>query len=278
MKAGFLVLHILVLCLVNVVQAQNNIENAQVKLPETSTVATQPADHRLYKGLNIFVNGGASVMSNTIEGVGMNSKMPSTFGSNYGGEINYGLSDSNTNVYFRHSISSVRYEDVAGATPSSFNQKNARTDVGFNIGLVNGTDNGIPTFGLGYYYAERSSDRVSPAVIAASYIAGPTVSLGYTNTLSSKTFYESGITIGFSNYFQESNTVTGRYKFGISSILNLKVAYVYTENVDLAVGIQINYDSVSFSGSGTGAESRGISDASEQFVNYMVPFELRLKL
>ncbi len=238
---------------------------------------TPSLDPRTYPGLNIMFNGGSSMMWSEVAGTGMSAKSPKTLGTNYGGKMSYGLSENPITLFASYQNYTVKHQDASGVTPNAFEQIHTRTEVGFLLReKVNPTE-AYYSFGLGYYYENRETTRITPVVSAGAQLSGPMLLLGLTHGYGAKTFGELDFSLGFPNAFREINTITGQYSFGLSSVLSYKFIYQYTDDLDFGLGVIGKYDITKFSGTSTGTSGRGVSDATENFTNITVPIELRIK-
>lgn len=250
---------------------------AQQSATPAAPAAAGGADVRVYQGFGLRINGGPDMVSSQVAGTGLNASTPKSFGTNYGGTMTYGLSSAPVIMFGSYESYTAKHEDVAGVTPNSFNQTHVRSDIGFLAHENVSPSEGFFQAGLGYFFEVRETDRMSPVVAAGQQLSGPTALLGYTSGTGGKSFCELNASFGFPNAFKEQNTVSGNYSFGLSSTLSFKVVYVYTEQLDLSIGLLGKYDVVQYSGTGSGISSRGVADASETFTSVAVPFELRFK-
>ena len=141
----------------------------------------------------------------------------------------------------------------------------------FDLGVIKNLEN-ASRFTLSAQWRERNATASNPNRYLPHYQSmGIRLGLECDKTFSGLWKLESGAGIYLPLYFDERSDKTGQLKFSLMPELNLDLVYVVNPSIDFSIGAKVLLEKLYYTGSG----ARGVSEAKEEYINFILPIELR---
>lgn len=229
--------------------------------------AGSPTSHKL----NLTVGGifGAGGASYNLTSQGFNVYLPLSFGTLAGAFAGYKIVDSAFKFEMIYTNQRTSFSNISSVSPSNLSV--SVDDYSFGAGFDLSS---VWSVYAGYRFKNRSATRTTPQDVVSSVVSsGPWGAAEYGRGVNETDKIKVRLSAFFPNYYDETSTSSGYSNFSYN--LRLQTQYRREVRPDLfaSLGLWVEYDSSSFSGTGT----RLTTDAREGFLKVYIPLTLEVE-
>lgn len=237
----------------------------------TSVWATEPIVAVKLEN-SVAVRGGTAMIASEATGSGFTVQQPEAMMLNYGIKIKNKPAESWVSILLDYNVTSGDQDVASGLTPTKISVE--RREYSFELLSEAFFTNDWGNFraGVGYKMVDYSADETTPnAAVTSLNIRGPTASLKIKKEFANQTdALDSDLRLFFPHHIRESGVVTGSNPSAWGAELQIKFAHRILPQWQISLGLNYQYESISFEGTGT----RGTVDATDIRTQFTLPIEL----